>query len=58
MEIQRCTITSYMITLNKKEAEWLIGVLQNPICENEIQPDTDMRELLYTDLVTLVNDKT
>ena len=44
---------TFILEMNKEEAEWLKNLLQNPISEDETPSDGDMRELFFGELVLI-----
>lgn len=54
MESKIFSETTYILTLNEKEAQWLRGIIQNPLNgktpEEEFEYDSNMRKLFWDSL--------
>lgn len=50
MEINENNTVTYTLTLTEQEKEWLKGLMQNPLYENEEFYDQDMRYTFWSGL--------
>lgn len=47
MIVQHQTTTKTILTLDDEEAQWLRGVMQNPVNGNDSTTDAEMRERFF-----------
>jgi len=50
MEVKVITEKITVLTMNEKETKWLKAILQNPLCDNELPEDSNMRASFWEGL--------